>query len=83
MAVLTKTTIAHKVKELTESAHYLKDDQGDTTDIVLSLAIWEQFLMWLEDMEDRIIVQQWTPRLRAGPVASGALPWKDVANEWE
>ncbi len=82
MAVLTKTTIAHKVKELTESARYLRNDNGNETDIVLSLAVWEKFLMWLEDMEDRIIVQHWTPHLEAGPVASGALRWNDVASEW-
>jgi len=34
-------------------------------------------------MEDRIIGQQWTLRLKVEPVALGALPWKNIANEWD
>jgi len=64
-------------------ARYLVNTQGSKTDVVLSLSVWEKVLTWLEDMDDRTIVQEWLPRLQAGPVSSGALRWDDVANEWE
>ncbi len=49
----------------------------------LTLSIWEKILGWLEDVADRIIVQEWLPRLQTGPVASGAVRWDDVSTEWE
>ena len=50
---------------------------------VLTLSIWEKILNWLEDVADRIAVQEWLPRLQAGPVASGTMSWDDVSTEWE
>lgn len=64
-------------------ARYLVNTQGSKTDVVLSLSVWEKVLTWLEDMDDRTIVQEWLPRLQAGPVSSGALRWDDVATGWK
>ncbi len=75
--------VSKLLNEVLSSARYLVNTQGSKTDVVLSLSVWEKVLTWLEDMDDRTIVQEWLPRLQAGPVPSGALRWDDVANEWE
>ena len=75
--------VSKLLDEVLSSARYLVNTQGSKTDVVLSLSVWEKVLTWLEDMDDRTIVQEWLPRLQAGPVSSGALRWDDVANEWE
>lgn len=68
--------------EAIEAARYMVDAHGDKTDVVLPLPIWEKLLDWLEDVEDRALVQAWLPKLKQGPQASGALKWDDVADEW-
>ncbi len=74
---------AKVLDELFSSARYLVDAQGSRTDVVLSLLAWEKLLAWLEDVDDRIIIQEWLPRLQAGPASSGALRWEDVSDEWD
>ncbi len=75
--------VSKLLNEVLSSARYLVNTQGSKTDVVLSLSVWEKVLTWLEDLDDRTIVQEWLPRLQAGPVSSGALRWDDVSNEWE
>lgn len=86
MTVLTPEPtkeVFNLLAEVLSSVRYLVDASGDRTDVVLSLAVWEKILSWLEDVDDRMVVQEWLPRLQAGPVASGAVRWDDVATEWE
>ncbi len=86
MTVLTpepSKEIFNLLTEVLSSVRYLVDASGDKTDVVLSLSVWEKMLSWLEDVDDRIVVQEWLPRLQAGPVASGAVRWDDVSAEWE
>lgn len=85
----TKTMVAELAElgsaplvEAIEAARYMVDVHGDKTDVVLPLPIWEKLLDWLEDIEDRALVQAWLPKLKQGPQASGALKWNDVAEEW-
>lgn len=65
------------------SARYLVDSGGSKTDVVLPFSVWESLLVWLEDVEDRALVREWSPQLRMGPVKSGTLRWADVAVEWD
>jgi hypothetical protein len=65
------------------SARYLVNNEGGKTDVVLSLAVWNKLLTLLEELDDRNIVQAWLPKLKAGPVSSGALRWEDVREGWE
>jgi len=75
------------LNKVLSSARYLVDvfvkRKGNKTDVVLSLSVWEKILAWLEDLDDRTVVQEWLPRLQAGPVALGALRWDDVSAGWE
>ncbi len=70
-------------EEILSSARYVVDAGGGKTDIMLSLAAWEHFLAFIEDLDDRLIVKDWLPRLQAGPEASGALSWENVAGDWD
>jgi len=71
--------IANKVLS---SARFLVDINGGKTDVVLSLSMWENLIALLEDLEDREIVRKWLPKLKAGPLSSGALRWDDISDEW-
>lgn len=70
-------------KEVSSSARYLVNAKGDKTDEVLSLSVWKKVLTRLDDLADRAVVQEWLPRLQAGPAASEALRWDDVSAGWE
>lgn len=85
MSVLTESNkdVTKLLSEALSSARYLVDTKGGKTDVVLSLSAWENLLTLLEDLDDRLIVKEWLPRLQAGPQASGALRWEDVSAEWE
>ena len=84
MTVLTpEPKVSKLLNEVLSSARYLVDAQGSQTDVVLSLSVWKKILAWLEDLADRTVVQEWLPRLEAGPAALGALRWDDVSAEWE
>lgn len=86
MSTLTVESVESVTKLIDEalaSARYLVDAKGDKTDVVLSLAVWQQLLVWLETVDDHMVVREWLPHLQAGPDASGALRWNDVAAEWE
>lgn len=84
MTVLTPESKVSKLfNEVFSSARYLVDAKGGKTDVVLSLSVWKKVLAWLENLADRSVVQEWLPRLQAGPAASGALRWDDVSAEWE
>ena len=65
------------------SARYLVNNEGSKTDVVVSLADWNKLLTLLEELDDQKIVQEWLPKLKAGPVSSGALRWENVREEWE
>lgn len=76
--------IAMSVAELiTEHVQYTVDRQGHVTAVVVEPVLWQRILEALEDAEDRDLVQALHVRLVAGPVASGALRWDEIANEWQ
>ena len=80
--VISEQTIG-PIKKLVQSARYLVDTTGVKTDVVLPLAEWETLMDWLEDLEDKGDIQAQIARLEAGPLKSGALPWQDVAAQWD
>lgn len=80
--VISEQTIS-PIKKLVQSARYLVDTTGAKTDVVLPLAEWETLMDWLEDLEDKADIQAQIARLEAGPLKSGALPWQEVAAQWD
>ena len=59
------------------------DHQGQVTAVVVQPALWKQIVAALEDVEDRELLRVLQARLFAGPTASGALRWQDVADQWQ
>ncbi len=69
--------------ELTEGIQFTVDQNGAVTAVVIKPELWQRIAEALEDVEDRELVQALRDRLGAGPRASGALRWQDVAAEWQ
>ena len=79
----TKIDLTKLFTEVHSSARYLTDTKGSKTDVILPLAIWENLLALLEELDDRKIAQEYLSKLKIHPESSGALHWNDVAAEWE
>ncbi|HEX9735492.1 MAG TPA: hypothetical protein VGG06_26290 [Thermoanaerobaculia bacterium] len=75
--------VTARLGEVLGGARYLVDASGGKTDVVLSLEVWKSLLALLEDLDDREVVRNWLPRLKAGPSSAGALRWADVSGEWD
>jgi hypothetical protein len=71
------------IAELTEGVQFTVDQQGAVTAVVITPDLWQRIVDALEESEDRTLVQALRSRLAAGPVASGALRWQDVADQWQ
>jgi hypothetical protein len=69
--------------QIVYSSRYLVNNDGNKTDVVLSVANWNKLLALLEELDDQKIIQEWLPKLKVGPVSSGALRWEEVKEEWE
>ena len=79
------TRQAHPSKgllEALESVQFVVDRDGRPSGVFLDAAGWESLLDWVDDLEDRALVQGMAQRLRAGPVKSGGLRWDDLAQGW-
>ena len=70
------------VSEALASVEFIVGRDGKPRAAVLDMAAWEALIDWLEDVEDRSIVQAALPRLRMGPEKAGMLRWEDVEAEW-
>lgn len=71
------------VAELTAGVQYTIDQQGQVTAVVVQPLLWKRIIEALEDAEDRTLVQALQARLAAGPVATGALRWDEIADQWQ
>lgn len=65
------------------SVRFVVDPTGNKTDVVVPYTTWQELLTWLEEADDRAVVREWLPRLKAGLAQSGALRWSDVVDEWD
>ena len=70
------------IAELTAGVQFSVDQQGQVTAVVVQPWLWKRLIEALEDAEDRELVQALQPRLTAGPVASAALRWDEIADRW-
>jgi hypothetical protein len=71
------------IAELTQGVQFTVDHNGVATTVVITPELWQRIAEALEDAEDRELAQGLRDRLSAGPRASGALRWQDVAAEWQ
>ncbi len=67
-------------------AHILTSVQFTTTPngrrlAVLSADDWERLIEWLEDLEDRRIIEAAQEHLRTGPEEAGAIPLEQALRE--
>lgn len=66
-----------------ESVQFVIGRDGHQSGVFMDSAGWEALLDWLEDLEDRALVEQVLPKLRLGPAKSEATRWEEVASEWD
>ena len=71
------------VDELTQGVQFTVDQSGQVTAVVVTPELWKRIIEALEDADDRELARTLRERLAAGPQASGALRWQDVADEWQ
>jgi hypothetical protein len=68
------------VAEVLKSAHFLVDQEGKPTVVVLDITVWEAFLAALEDIENSELVRE---RLKDWRTKHGWTPWEDFEAELE
>ena len=66
--------------EVLKSAHFLVDQEGKPTAVVLDIAVWDAFLAALEDVEDSELVRE---RLKDWRTKQGWTRWEDFEAELE
>lgn len=71
------------VAELTAGVQFTVDQQGQVTAVVVQPLLWRRIIEALEDAEDRVLLQALQARLAVGPLASGALRWEEIADQWQ
>ncbi len=69
--------------ESLQSAQVVRGKSGQPEAVQLSLVAWGTLLEWIDDLEDRALVRQLLPRLKAGPAQGRALEWDQVASQWQ
>jgi hypothetical protein len=70
------------VEDALATVQFTVDQDGKLTGVFLSVAAWQALMKALEDAEDLAMVRDMLPKLRQGPVLSGALRWEDIREEW-
>lgn len=79
----TRSRSPQAVADALQSVQFVVGQDGRQTGVFLDMAGWEALLDWLEDIEDRALVQAMLPRLQLGPRKAGALSWEKIEAEWE
>ena len=66
-----------RLTELMNSIQFVVDSAGNRTAVQLDLAIWEELITLLEDLEDAADLQQ------ARQEADDLIPWEQVVSEYQ
>jgi hypothetical protein len=48
----------------------------------MDMTDWKTLIDWLEDLEDRALVQSPLPNLRLEPEKAEAMPWQEAGAKW-
>jgi hypothetical protein len=78
-----KTHAPAVLEDVFRSVRFVMGQEGQETGVLLEIEDWQILLDWLEDLEDRALVQSILPRLHHGPERASALRWKDVEMDWD
>ncbi len=65
-----------------KTVRYVIDQRGRKSAVQVDIKTWQALLAYLEDLEDRALVRDKSPRLAKGPQASGAISWQEAHKEW-
>ncbi len=78
----TRLRPSQSVVDALESVQFVVGKDGQQTGVLMDMADWEALLDWLEDLEDRALVQFLLPNLRLGPEKAAAMPWEEAEAKW-
>jgi hypothetical protein len=78
-----RTHAPAEVEDAFRSVRFIMGEGGRETGVLLEMKDWQVLLDWLEDLEDRALVQSILPRLQRGPQGAGALRWEEVEADWD
>ena len=80
---MSKLNAPVAVEDAFRSVRFVMGQEGQETGVLLEIEDWQALLDWLEDLEDRALVQSILPRLQVGPERAGALRWEEVEADWD
>ena len=80
---MPKTDAPAAVEDAFRSVRFVMGQEGQEIGVQLEIEAWQVLLDWMEDLEDRALVQSLLPRLRRGPERAGALRWEEVEADWD
>jgi len=69
--------------EMLMAVRFVVDPDGHPTAVQISIEAWNALLGWLEEADDRALVRELIPKLRAGPESSGTLNWEEIESIWQ
>jgi hypothetical protein len=80
---MSKLNAPVAVEDAFRSVRFVMGQEGQETGVLLEIEDWQALLDWLEDLEDRALVQSILPRLQVGPERASALRWEEVEADWD
>jgi hypothetical protein len=80
---MPKPSAPATVEDAFRSVRFVMGQEGRETGVLLEIEDWQVLLNWLEDLEDRALVQSILSRLGRGPERAGALRWEEVEASWD
>jgi hypothetical protein len=73
------------VQEMLKTAHYVVDDGGHRTAVLVEIEAWEQLLAWIETMSDTRLAQVALAELAAAggdAERAGWVDWRTARADW-
>ena len=80
---MPKLHVPAAVEDAFRAVRFVMGQEGRETAVLLEIDSWQALLDWLEDLEDRALVQSILPRLQRGPERAGTLRWEEIEADWE
>ena len=65
-----------------KNVRFVVDATGKQAAVQVNMDDWKKLLEYFEEMEDRAKIKDVLHRLKLGPEKSGALPWREIRDQW-